>query len=93
MSRVQDTKLRKCCSLLRGCSECHSDLGAVFWQSMRRTPPADRLLQDVSGLDADGDLKARWEAVRDGFLEPGSGQIVPLDGRASVAVEKVSRER
>jgi hypothetical protein len=60
---------------------------------MPRTAPADRLLQDESGRDAEGDLEARWEAVRNGFLEPSSGRNLPFDGGASVAAEKVSRER
>lgn len=38
-------------------------------------------------------LATSSEAVRNGFLEPGSSQIVPFDLRGSVAVEKVSRER
>ena len=38
-------------------------------------------------------LATSSEAVRNGFLEPGSGRIVPFDGGASVEIEKVSRER
>lgn len=33
------------------------------------------------------------EAVRNGVPEPSSGRNLPFDGGASVAVEKVSRER
>lgn len=60
---------------------------------MPRTAPADRLLQGASGLDVEGDLEASAEAVRSGFLEPSSGRNLPFNGGASVAVEKVSRER
>jgi len=38
-------------------------------------------------------LAAPSEAVRNGFLEPSSGRNLPFDGWASIAVEKVCRER
>lgn len=38
-------------------------------------------------------LATSSEAIRNGFLEPSSGRNLPFDGWASVAVEKVSRER
>lgn len=38
-------------------------------------------------------LVASWEAVRSRFLELSSGRNLPFAGGASVAIEKVSRER
>jgi hypothetical protein len=44
-------------------------------------------------VDQTTPLATSSKAVRNGFLESSSGRNLPFDGGASVAVEKVSRER